>query len=84
MAGQYRLAGIGETIDFRASWKLGRRSVRLHQGSALEAGPGADEWDEVGAIDGSPTDLSRLDELEHHRQAKGMPSAFLPEPIHRS
>ena len=39
--------------------------------AALEGGAGADEGDQVRAVDRAPAVLGGLDELERHRQSRG-------------
>jgi hypothetical protein len=46
--------------------------VAFNELAAFEAGPGADERDEVGRVDGAPAFLGGLDQLECHGDPGGL------------
>lgn len=43
-----------------------------NEAAAFEAGPGADERDEVGCVDGAPAFLGGVDQLECHGDPGGL------------
>ena len=43
-----------------------------NEAAAFEAGPGADERDEVGCVDGAPAFLGVVDQLECHGDPGGL------------
>ena len=54
-----------------ARWQSCRgRLGAFDQDAAAEDGPGADQGDQVRAVDGTPAVLGCLDELERHRQVR--------------
>ena len=46
--------------------------VAFNELAAFEAGPGADERDEVGCVDGAPAFLGGVDQLECHGDPGGL------------
>ena len=47
-----------------AAWLASSTPAAFNALAAFEAGPGADERDEVGCVDGAPAFLGGLDQLE--------------------
>ncbi|OKJ05631.1 hypothetical protein AMK19_25380 [Kitasatospora sp. CB01950] len=87
---QFRSTGLGQYSSQR---RIGRvfiarhgapvspgRHRRDHRFPRIAAGSTMDERDEAGTVDGPPTDLGRLDELEHHRQTGGAGAGAFGEP----